>query len=237
MPDTTLQNQSVQVPRTHMTWDDPNGGASGSFTFDLVVTELHERDSQVADHPVESGINITDHTRPDPDHVTLDVFVSQSPLNVEGSQLEHVVLNLPAQPIPLALNGVPWAGASSGPVTVNAQVWTMPSAGKNYVVDAYSLFTWLRDNAILITLITPAAYYQNMLLKKITKRRDKGTGIGASFALEFREVRIVSTTLTDAPKPSQPTADVEKDKGVVTPTTPKKSVAATIGDYANGTAQ
>lgn len=48
--------------------------------IDVVVTEQHASDSDVTDHPVEVGIDITDHFRPKPRVLKLDCVLTDTPI-------------------------------------------------------------------------------------------------------------------------------------------------------------
>lgn len=48
--------------------------------FECVPNEQADHASEVTEHAVEEGVNVTDHVRPTPDHVTLEVFVSNTPV-------------------------------------------------------------------------------------------------------------------------------------------------------------
>jgi hypothetical protein len=50
------------------------------FLLDINVSEEHQLESEVTDHPVERGGDITDNVRPKPIVVTVESLVSDSPL-------------------------------------------------------------------------------------------------------------------------------------------------------------
>jgi len=59
----------------------PNGaGTYDTIEFDCVEKETHELTNTVTDHPVETGFNVSDHSRPEPRPVTLDVVQTNTPL-------------------------------------------------------------------------------------------------------------------------------------------------------------
>lgn len=84
----------------------------------------------------------------------------------------------------------------------------------DYVDNCYATLTTLRNTATLLRVQCPRAYYDDMVIESIEMDRDAATGTGADFTLEFRQIRIVSSQVVDAPKPkavkSQPSADVGK---------------------------
>jgi hypothetical protein len=52
----------------------------GELIVDAAISEQHSRDSEVSEHPVEVGANITDHVRVKPDQLAMEVLWSNSPL-------------------------------------------------------------------------------------------------------------------------------------------------------------
>ena len=98
-----------------------DGAAAGIQQFDAVLSEEHERDAEVTDHSVEQGVAITDHVRPEPDRLTLEVFVSNTPVYSADAVLQAVVLNV-ASPTDAA--GLP--GRMRG--TCKGRTATTPSA-------------------------------------------------------------------------------------------------------------
>lgn len=62
------------------------GGSSDAVEFDAAVREQHELKSTLTDHPVETGANVTDHSRPEARSVTLEIVQSNTPLDgADGS--------------------------------------------------------------------------------------------------------------------------------------------------------
>lgn len=83
--------------------DDPSlGPVKGRIFFSVVEQETHDLDSEITDHAVEKGSNITDHVRDVPDKVTLNVFVSNEPIEdfpdgLLGASVQGVPLQLEAE--------------------------------------------------------------------------------------------------------------------------------------------
>lgn len=221
---TTATTAGVQVAPTVLKWVDANGDNQTMQLF--VVSEEHDRSSMVTEHPVEDGVAITDHVRPNLDQLVIDIFVTQTPITPDGLTLQHPTLKLPQQP---TVNGRVFQGATE----VTPAVYMAPSP-KDYVAAAWSQFEVLRDDAVIIEIIFPRAYYPSMLLERVRMRRDRTSGLGAFMTLEFKQVRVVRASVADAPVPSVPTAIPEAKKGNVQPDVPKESVARAIQVAAEG---
>ena len=57
----------------------------GDYVIDAAINEDHSFDSDVTDHPVETGADITDNIRAKPVQVTLDCVVSDTPIGAVAS--------------------------------------------------------------------------------------------------------------------------------------------------------
>ncbi len=66
---------------TTLAYVSPTSGQYYVFEFDTILKEGHTLGADVSDHPVESGVDITDHIRPQLGQVQLTVAVSNTPLN------------------------------------------------------------------------------------------------------------------------------------------------------------
>ncbi len=234
------------VKSAYIAWGDPltdPGGSLGQLHFDVVYSEEHERTAEVTSHTVEQGAAIVDHVRPNPDHLTLNVFVSNSPLDSPDSQLFWQVLNLDP-PGQVNKDGSPsfFAGGTSALLDSGLQALGLQSGfptgvavntylfdtEHDYVQDTYKALTRLRNTATLCSVVTPKEFYTNMVIERIAMRRDASTGTSGNFEIEFREIRIVSSSITDAPLPTIPRAIPTVNKGKLDPKPtegPKQSIA------------
>jgi len=68
--------------RVTLTWE---SDANQVITFDAAITENHSSNTEVTDHPVESGVDITDHLKRLPDELSLVGVVTDDPLVVDRS--------------------------------------------------------------------------------------------------------------------------------------------------------
>lgn len=63
-------------------YDQKTDGTKGNIilVLDASLSETHAQDAEATDHPVEQGANITDHVRPKPQMLTIEGFVSNTPV-------------------------------------------------------------------------------------------------------------------------------------------------------------
>jgi hypothetical protein len=74
--------------------------SSGNFQWDALTHEAHTIDALITEHPVETGVNVVDHVRPNPVRVTLEGLISQSPVFMAGSIRQGENLDVAAAPQP-----------------------------------------------------------------------------------------------------------------------------------------
>jgi hypothetical protein len=228
--------QQLFVAPAGMIWSAQSGLPDSSYYFDTVISEVHEKHAIVTEHPVEDGVNVSDHVRPMVDHVSLEVFVSNEPMgNVYNNTTirQSVTLDLPDDSdAPLTINGlISRAVGNVLPTSVNALLDVPSPGGVDYVAQAYQLFDSLRTTATLVQLVLSRVTYQNMLLQNITMHRDQGVGTGAHVTLEYRQIRIVQSSVTNAPVPVAPQHAPQQQQGNQQTLPPKESDAVALGKW------
>lgn len=68
----------------------PDGsGGTDVLTVDACLTENHQLQETVTDHPVERGVRITDHVRPEPRRLTLECVVTNTPVRGNTPGLDY----------------------------------------------------------------------------------------------------------------------------------------------------
>jgi hypothetical protein len=217
-------------------------GLPKDLHFDVVTNETQEQTVTATEHPVEDSANIADHIRRELDRVTLEVFVSNTPIfdvNNRGAKMSTVPVPLEKYKAPLAptpgavFNAVGSAisGLFAGKEEYNAYVMQFPEEF-NAVADTLAVFEQLRADASLVEVITSSRDYGNMLLESVTLNKTAQTGSGATFMLSFREMRKVQVSIVNAPTPTEIRGELPKPKGLKAPST----VAANQTDLPDATA-
>lgn len=60
-------------------WTNEDSGELVLFAFDATTSEDPSDAVTITDHPVEEGVNIVDHARPEPEHITLEGVITDTP--------------------------------------------------------------------------------------------------------------------------------------------------------------
>lgn len=202
-----------------LSWDNGNS----SLLFDVVTQETQTKSTMITEHPVEAGANVTDHVRPELDRVTIEGFVSNTPiygLNAPSS-MAQIPLDTPDPPTPISINGAIDLLSSfiSPKQQVVANVMTFGSAN-DFVAAVIIALDKLRLNATLVSVICPSFAYDNMIVESVEVNRDASSGTGASISVGLREIRTVKSSVTSAPQPSILRAKAQKARGAQEGDTP-----------------
>lgn len=78
-------------------WIAGDGAPAYYMDLHLVVSTSHDHSSEVTEHAVERGANVVDHIRPRPDEVTMQIYISNSPIDDARMSVEPVELALPTE--------------------------------------------------------------------------------------------------------------------------------------------
>lgn len=164
------------------------GGSLYALEIDATLQQTHSGSSEVTDHPVEKGANITDHVRVRPVQVRLDVVVSDFPLlrstptsgggtpAVDGKNSSTVALQL-------------YQERTSQPFSVS----TTENPFKGRWKKIFEELEFLRTNGILIKILSSSQTYENMVLEDLTMPKSKEWKDAASIQMGLKQIILVET--------------------------------------------
>lgn len=186
-----------------------------AIILDAALTEHHTGEVEVTEHPVEEGFNITDHSRPKPDSLTLEGIVSNTPLST--TQQRRIIDS---------------RGQRLETATAEDQVQGEPG----YAEAAYVKLRDLRDTGKVITVVTGLRTYDNMVMVSLSIPRDGRTGDALRFSAGFRQVRVVKTKATTfvvaKESKAKPTVKMGKQATKITAKETRKSIAIELKETA-----
>lgn len=215
-------------------WDGDTG--TEELFFDVVVSESAEFSSELTEHAVEKGANVSDNKRDNPDTVSLEVFCTNAPLPDQDERLVLSDLDIevkqyraPLLDLNGGINALPTPGRllAAGvqgikdifAVPDSIQTYQFPEgaiAGPPSIVrykDQLDALLGLRAAATQITVITAAHEYPNMVLLRVAPSKTAENGDGYMFSLELKSIRIVDTAIVAAPTIAKPIAQPQVAKG------------------------
>lgn len=177
--------------------------------LDVSITESHSSEVTITDHPVERGANISDHSRPEPDKLTIEGLITNTPFN--RTQRRRIVNAF---------------GQNFDSNTLRDQNQGVPG----YAEAAIAKLRALRKRGDLITVVTHIITYTNMVMTSLNIPRDRSTGDAVRFTASFKQVIVVENKTTKKTVAREPKAQRKVKAGKQTPkATPdaerKKSIA------------
>jgi hypothetical protein len=187
-----------------ITWD------NDALEVDVTVSEIYEFPSEVTDHPVETGTNVTDHVRPGNETCRFECIVSNTPIVVPRTHMNGVGGSVRA--VQLSIGG-------------NAQMLQFDGPF-NRVRSVHEQILQLRRDATIINLFTGFQSVTGVVISSYNVERHPDTGDALSFTLECRKVRIVSTMT--APVPLRRRNQRRNNRGNQPPTQPAPELRSTL---------
>lgn len=219
----------ANVRRALITWKGETG-QTYNLTFDASIHESHQGTSTVTDHPVERGSNVADHIRPDPDVLTMEALISNTPHFLPVDHMGGVILEdreIRGAQVTVAdrINSAPFGNAAVG---LTASFVPLPTAvlgraGTSYyetavaqgftgefdrVTECYKALLNIRASGILVRVLTTLRSYDNMAMTSIEVAREARTGNALALSLAFKNVRFGATK--NEPVPKLPVKAAEK---------------------------
>ncbi len=250
-----------RVSKLMLMWED-KAGEPQFVRFDVVSAESYEALMSITSHPVERGADVTDHAREEPIVVTLEGFLSFTPL-YQNPGVENLAgySNKPLKPLyPPKLGGAPiftpggLASAVGGaigdllsppkPPEANSLSFTTPEASRKRVIDLIDALQTARKSAARIRVIAGGGLHdlEDMMISRIGIPRVVEDSGGYLVQLELKQVRIASSEIVGAPAPAELRGQKAVSRGsqAGSPATPKqaekaKSFAAAGFDSGKGT--
>lgn len=205
-------------------WILPQDGSSRVVSFDAILDELHETVSEITEHPVEVGVDVTDHVRPLPDRVNLVGYSSNQPIiinpftqrgELRSFKLEVPKYEPPLEPTPGSIfrNTIAAVdGLLFGEPEYTAQILAFPDEF-DAIRETYELLLELQKNAVICEVLSPLRWYQDMILERVSAPRTTGDS-GVAFGMDLRQLRVVeSGQVASPPVPEDPSGHPLQAKG------------------------
>lgn len=192
--------------------------------FDVVEKENLKHTATATEHPVEDGPDISDYVRSGLDTISLEVFVSNTPVkdvnNLYNGQVAGLELRVPKaeKKIPVmpgaAVNASIDAisNAINPPEPWKAVVLQFPEKFDNVAFILGQLIDW-KERGVVGKVITTHRTYPSVYITGIDMNRDATTGDGASISIELKQIRIVEAKMITAPVPTEERGKIMKNKG------------------------
>lgn len=148
-----------------------------NYLIDVTLSEDHRFESDITEHPVESGASISDNIRPKPIMVTMEGLVSNTPL-AEMAKIRNIR--------PPAENALSALGLSGAAGALNHASTGIKTSEEAY---AHLLTIWERREPV--TIRTSLGTFENMALESISFPRASGEADALRFSATFKQIKVV----------------------------------------------
>jgi hypothetical protein len=209
-------------------------GTLNALDFDATLRETHTGTAQTTEHPVEQGVDITDHIRPDRARLSCDVFVTNTPIGQIAKDLggSNLPLSLAATTrvmtssakvnggvAPVRPPGSPTLSfpGSVTPAVREDRTYTFGGNTLQFPVqfdrvrDVWQTLDGLRRSSVTVQVLSDLQTYDSMAITSVSAPVTVDDAI--TFSLELSEIRVVASQLVDAPVPKEKRAAKTKPQG------------------------
>jgi len=209
----------------YIQWLDDSGQAR-QLRPSVMTSETVSLESDVTEHPVEGGVDITDHISVKPAALTLELFFTdtvsrQDILGPKFPDLLEKELDIPDPPG----NGL-FATATSTTNLINAAVGLFASKkiyhaqyfdrpNKPRILEAVEVLDDLRNKGTLVSVKTSNfGLYEELVIQIVTLVSDNTTGKnGGKISLNLKRIRFVQSDITLALPIGPVRTQTKKDAG------------------------
>lgn len=179
-------------------------GRVSDIEFDTLVRSNETIAVTVTEHAVEKGANVNDHVRQQPDRLSVEAMVSNTPIVVPQTQMRGVsgsfqstevqYQNIDRPPVGLG----PASALLAQPVPKSASVNMLKFTGQfDRVRDVYGELRLIKENGLTcsIRLVEKGGLvdYTDMVIVNLGTVRETTSGSARSFSIDFQRIRIVDT--------------------------------------------
>lgn len=212
-----------------ITYELPNGQTAAIYV-DALINESPNTSAQVTRDPVEGGVSISDHVILDPEDLTIEGLITNTPIDDPGTQMAGVTGAPASVELPQAtVRHSALFGLFSMPAEVVAATVLQWSGSFDRVGAVEQEIRRLVRTGTLVSILTGLRSYEPLVITSFRPRRDGTTGDSLPFTLTASEVRFAETETVEIP-----TAERRGQRGRsrgVQPTTPepRQSMLTKIG--------
>ena len=189
------------MKRVQIRWEGENG-ETFFIELDAAISEQHNADNTITDFAVEKGANISDHVRPQPETISIEGRVSNTPIylpkdHVDGAQERRQAVQGRAPNARLQLLGPLRVDIPTGPQPSGSVLAFTPEFDRVRSVD--NEFMRLRAKGTRLTVDTTLRKYVDMVIESYSVQRNAQLGNTLAFTIGLKRVRFGKTETVPAP--------------------------------------
>jgi hypothetical protein len=206
--------------------------------FDATIRYVYTASSSITEHPVERGAALTDHSRPEVERISADVYVTDTPVvspNYDGANGTFQNIDLSANRRDMTRGAKGGAGQpqeatyETKSVSTKARVLKFSEPFDRLVTVRETLMR-IKDNALECSVITSEGDFDPMLIASITAPKESAGRI--QFTVDLKKVTFADSEIVEV-EPLETRAERERRlgaRGGETPEEPEVSIAAALAD-------
>lgn len=234
-----------------LSWTNEETGATSYLLFDAVTFSEYAREGIVTEYNIESGAAIADHYRPGTRSLTLELFVSDTPIRIpqapeglEGTEIAALPsgskrsveleaiepFNQPNPVIGLPSQRLVRANLDRARQNRPKRATLLKFDGLvTRRVDVFSALDDLITNRQFLTITLLETEIPNVLITNLRVPQDPSTGTGLLFYVDLVQVDTIETT-TSFEKAAEPKHKKKKRKGRQEVTPPTQEQDAQVAE-------
>ncbi len=184
-------------------------GQSFLITLDAAMRVSHRLASVATEHPVESGANMSDHIRPEPDRIEIQGIVTNTPIivpsdNADGTRAVQVTVDGAPKTVGNTIGRlVPIAGGLLAPVVLPLPRQKAIVLGFEPEFDrvgaVYEALRTIKEAGTLVTIITLLRTYRNMVIESIDIEESAEFSNALPLTIAAKEILIGSVDVMKSP--------------------------------------
>lgn len=172
-------------------------GVDHVLKFDCVTSETHENTATLTEKAVERGAPIADHKRSNPQRITIEATVTNTPI---------------ALPPPSGGDAFPVFIESHRSEKADAVV-RVYTGSFDRMLDVHAVLDSLVDAPIFCTITTRTKTYENAQITGVTVPRKSEDGDSITITISATVVRIAESRQVDIASPREPRGRSTRDNG------------------------
>lgn len=191
--------------------------------IDATVRETHNVLATATENAVEDGAVVSDHTIVQPDRITLEGVISNTPFTGFADGVLRATERSTTKSLRSAIS-TPSSVLAVGTPLVVATVF---SGAEGRAERAYDTMRALRDQGTKLRVITTLRDYVDMVIESLIVNRDRTNHNSLAFSLSLKQIRVVDSLSVPpdrrrpprelSPVPEEERGELKKGGGTQTP--------------------
>jgi hypothetical protein len=184
---------------------------------DATTSEVPTYESDITDHPVEDGTDVSDNIRPKPIMLDIEGVISSTPITLSSSL--QGLTTAAGGLLGSSLGGFGSLAGAAGGAVLGGKLF---SQATDPALEAYSILINLWKKKTKLTLVTGLTQYNNMVIQSISFPKDPKTGGQLRFTAKLKEIRTVSSatvtiqkTASSVKHTASPSSDLGKQSSKI----------------------